>query len=136
MPTYVVEHRYKDETKSFKKIKSVEARSKSLTSANVILWQKLVGISSISLLCPIDVAFTRTSCVPEEVRKAEVSVELDIFEKAVTTVNKVKSPFTRGIVGPGKVGEPLDEDEDEQKKYCAVSFAPIVGQRHSPCQPL
>ncbi|SCV72636.1 BQ2448_4173 [Microbotryum intermedium] len=72
LPLYVVEHRYKDEIHSFKKIKN---------------WN---------------------SCVPEEIRKQEYALVTFPGGDPVT-LPRFPSPFLRGIEGPGRFGEALDE---------------------------
>ncbi|SCZ92634.1 BZ3500_MvSof-1268-A1-R1_Chr5-2g08052 [Microbotryum saponariae] len=72
LPLYVVEHRYKDEIHSFKKIKN---------------WN---------------------SCVPEEIRKQEYALVTFPGGDPVT-LPRYPSPFLRGIEGPGRFGEALDE---------------------------
>ncbi|POY72927.1 hypothetical protein BMF94_4003 [Rhodotorula taiwanensis] len=66
MPLYVCEHRYKDEAKQFKKIKS---------------W---------------------SSCIPEEIRAHEYDFE-PYADNHVDQLTRVKSPFTRGVPGPGRL---------------------------------
>lgn len=80
MTLYVCEHRYRDETRSFKKIKN---------------WQ---------------------SCLPEEVRKHEYTLEPH-RDDGVESLVRVPSPFVRGIKGPGGLGDPTDGPEDDQIKY-------------------
>ncbi|KAK4703189.1 chromatin structure-remodeling complex subunit RSC1/2, partial [Phenoliferia sp. Uapishka_3] len=80
MPLYICEHRYKDEVKSFKKIKN---------------WN---------------------SAVPEEIRKHEYDMDLYPDER-VETLRRFKSPFVRGVVGPGGIGEAMEHEEEEQAKY-------------------
>ena len=80
VPLYVCEHRYKEDVKTFKKIKS---------------W---------------------TSSLPEEIRKHDYG--MDLFpDEQVEPLRKVKSPFVRGIVGPGGIGETVEHEEEEQAKY-------------------
>lgn len=55
------------------------------------------------------------SCLPEEVRKHEYTFE-PFRDDAVETIPRVPSPFLRGIVGPGSIGEPL-QHEEEQARY-------------------
>lgn len=66
MPLYVCEHRYKDDVKQFKKIKS---------------W---------------------SSCIPEEIRAHEYEFE-PYADGHVDQLARVKSPFTRGVPGPGRL---------------------------------
>lgn len=66
MPLYVCEHRYKDDAKQFKKIKS---------------W---------------------SSCIPEEIRAHEYDFE-PYADNHVDQLARVKSPFTRGVPGPGRL---------------------------------
>lgn len=66
MPLYVCEHRYKDDIKQFKKIKS---------------W---------------------SSCIPEEIRAHEYDFE-PYADGHVDQLARVKSPFVRGVPGPGRL---------------------------------
>lgn len=66
MPLYVCEHRYKDDVKAFKKIKS---------------W---------------------ASCIPEEIRAHEYDFE-PFGDNRVDQLARVKSPFVRGMAGPGRL---------------------------------
>lgn len=79
MPIYVCEHRYKDEVKTFKKIKN---------------WN---------------------SALPEEIRKHEYA--MDLYPDERESLRRVKSPFVRGIAGPGRIGEAMENEEEEQAKY-------------------
>ncbi|KAM0752435.1 hypothetical protein T439DRAFT_208225 [Meredithblackwellia eburnea MCA 4105] len=81
VPMYVCEHRYKDDVKSFKKIKN---------------WN---------------------SAVPEEIRRHEY--DMDTYEgERVDVLKRFKSPFVLGTAqGPGGIGEPLENEEEEQAKY-------------------
>lgn len=93
MPLYVVEHRYKDDVKSFKKIKN---------------WN---------------------SCVPEEVRKNEYEL-VPYPNERVDVLRRIKSPFVRGVVGPGGIGEAMENEEEEQARYHFLpSGEPATGQR-------
>lgn len=80
VPLYVCEHRYKDELKSFKKIKN---------------W---------------------ASCVPEEIRAHEYPFEL-WSDGRTDILKRVRSPFVRGVVGPGGIGEAIENEEEEQARY-------------------
>lgn len=80
MPLYVVEHRYKDDVKSFKKIKN---------------WN---------------------SCVPEEVRKNEYEL-VPFPDERVDILRRIKSPFVRGVAGPGGIGEAMENEEEDQARY-------------------
>lgn len=66
IPLYVCEHRYKDDIKQFKKIKS---------------W---------------------SSCIPEEIRAHEYDFE-PYADGHVDQLARVKSPFVRGVPGPGRL---------------------------------
>jgi chromatin structure-remodeling complex subunit RSC1/2 len=80
MILYVCEHRYKDDVKSFKKIKN---------------WN---------------------SCVPEEIRKNEYDF-VPYPKDRIDTLPRIKSPFVRGLRGPGGIGDALEKEEEDQAKY-------------------
>ncbi|BGP29735.1 hypothetical protein JCM10296v2_001480 [Rhodotorula toruloides] len=111
IPLFVCEHRYKDDIKAFKKIKS---------------W---------------------ASCIPEEIRVHEYDFEP--FEDGhVEQLARVKSPFVRGMAGPGRLsgaaasapayhfsqdGKPQTAEEakatsPEARAQPASSFASTVAQ--------
>ncbi|GAA5993188.1 hypothetical protein JCM10908_001332 [Rhodotorula pacifica] len=81
MPLYVCEHRYKDDIKQFKKIKS---------------W---------------------SSCIPEEIRAHEYDFE-PYADGHVDQLVRVKSPFMRGVPGPGR----LDSTQPDQPAAPAPSY--------------
>ncbi|KAL8276216.1 hypothetical protein RQP46_011377 [Phenoliferia psychrophenolica] len=57
-----------------------------------------------------------TQCVPDEIRKYDY--EMDLFpNELVDALKKVKSPFVRGIAGPGGIGVSMEREEEEQGKY-------------------
>lgn len=92
MPLYVCEHRYKDDLKSFKKIKN---------------WQ---------------------SAVPEDIRRHEYDFE-PFPDDRIDNPIKIKSPFVRGISGPGGIGQAIEREESEQTKYHFLSSgAPATAQ--------
>lgn len=81
MPLYVCEHRYKDDIKQFKKIKS---------------W---------------------SSCIPEEIRAHEYDFE-PYADGHVDQLARVKSPFVRGVPGPGR----LDSTGPNQAAISSPSY--------------
>lgn len=56
------------------------------------------------------------SSIPEEVRKHEYEFTPFVGER-VEQLKKIASPFARGIAGPGGVGDPVEEDEDQIKYH-------------------
>jgi chromatin structure-remodeling complex subunit RSC1/2 len=124
LPTYVCEHRYKEEGKSFKKIKKCVAL---LCRLSVIFLIFCVGFAAggnsprtskgafenLTLI-------TRSSCIPEEVRKREP--EYDEYPQTLV-LPKLRSPFVRGVQGPGKIGAPLEKEEDgtSARYFCTAS---------------
>lgn len=111
IPLFVCEHRYKDDVKAFKKIKS---------------W---------------------ASCIPEEIRVHEYDFE-PFEDGRVEQLTRVKSPFVRGMAGPGRLsgaaasapayhfsqdGKPQTAEEakatvPEARAHPASSLAPTVAQ--------
>lgn len=80
IPLYVVEHRYKDDVKTFKKIKN---------------W---------------------SSCIPDQIRAHEYDM-ITYPGDRVEMLKRIKSPFMRGIAGPGGIGEGAEEEDEEQSRY-------------------
>lgn len=80
MPLYVVEHRYKEDVKTFKKIKN---------------W---------------------SSCIPDQIRAHEYEM-IPYPHDRIEILKRIKSPFMRGIVGPGGIGEGAEEEDEEQSRY-------------------
>ena len=63
----------------------------------------------------------RASCVPEEIRGDESRLDvLVLFPPPFRQIERVASPFLRGIKGPGGIGEPRVEEEEEQKRFYTV----------------
>ena len=70
------------------------------------------------------------SALPEEIRKHEY--DMDLYPNGHTELpRKVKSPFARGIVGPGGIGVAKEHDEEEQGKYHFLPGGePATVQKH------